>query len=635
MPKIISCQSFILICFFGTSLFAQTPFSQRMATTIMALHPDSIAVKESKPARWDYEQGLVLKAFERLWLRTGDAQYFRYIQKDIDRFVGEDGSIRTYEMAEYNIDNVTAGRALLLLFQETKKEKYQKAAFLLRQQLQTQPRTQEKGFWHKKKYPNQMWLDGLYMAEPFYAEFSQLFNQPENFDDIALQFQLIEKHLIDPKTGLLYHGYDESRQQKWANAKTGCSPHFWGRALGWYGMALVDVLDYFPEKHPQRPLLIVYLNRLMTAVVKFQDAPSGCWYQIIDQGKRKGNYLEASASCMFVYALAKGVRRGYLTPPYLSIAQKGYAGILKNCIETSANGLIHLNKTVSVGGLGGTPYRDGSYEYYLSEPIKKDDLKGVAPFIMASLEMETAVENALGRGKTVGLDYFFNHEFRKNKTGQMERFHYTWEDKTDSGFCWWGATFQDYGAKLTTITDAPTAQNLKNVDVYIVVDPDTPKETAQPNYIERPHVEAINNWVKQGGTLVLLANDSANVELPHFNQLAQAFGISFNNKSRNMVQNNIYEQGKVLIPENHFIFKSVKKVFIKEYCTLSVKAPAEAVISDGNDVVMAVAKVGKGRVFVLGDPWLYNEYVNGKRLPNEYENFKAAQNLAKWLLKTN
>ena len=634
MNRIIPLQSFLLICFLSVTLLAQTPFSERMSATVMALHRDSIAVKEGKPARWDYEQGLVLKAFEQVWLRTSDAHYFRYIQKDIDRFVGEDGSIRTYEMDEFNIDNVTAGRALLLLFQETKKEKYRKAAFLLRQQLQIQPRTQEKGFWHKKKYPNQMWLDGLYMAEPFYAEWSQVFNQPENFDDIALQFQLIEEHLIDPKTGLLYHGYDESRQQKWANAKTGCSPHFWGRAMGWYGMALVDALDYFPKNHPKRAQLVGYLNRLMKGVVKFQDAQSGCWYQIVDQGKRKGNYLEASASCMFVYALAKGVRMNYLAATYLPIAQKGYAGILKNFVQNDANGFIHLTKTVSVGGLGGTPYRDGSYEYYLSEPLKKDDLKGVAPFIMASVEIEIAAENAVGKVKTVGLDYFFNHEFRKNKEGITERFHYTWEDKTDSGFWWWGTVFQDYQAKLTTITEAPTAQNLKNVDVYIVVDPDTPKETAQPNYVERPHVEAISEWVRQGGTLVLLANDSANVELPHFNQLAREFGITFNNKSRNMVQNNIYEQGKVLIPENHFIFKSVKKVFVKEYCTLSVTAPAEAVISDGSEVVMAVAKVGKGRVFALGDPWLYNEYVNGKRLPKEYENFKAAKDLAQWLLKT-
>ena len=632
MQKVSALIAFGFVLILDQVSTAQKPYSEQMAATVLAIHPDSITVKEGKPARWDYEQGLVLKSLERVWQRTGNGQYFRYIQKDIDRFVGEDGVIRTYEADEYNIDNVTAGRALLLLYEETRREKYRKAAFSLRQQLRTQPRTKANGFWHKKKYPNQMWLDGLYMAEPFYAQFSQQFGQLENFDDIVYQFQLIEKQLLDKKTGLLYHGHDESRQQKWANPQTGCSPHFWGRAIGWYGMALVDVLDYFPANHHERPQLVAYLNRLMAALVKYQDSESGCWYQIIDQGKRAGNYLEASATSMFVYTLAKGVRMGYLPKMYLPIAQKGYAGILKKFVETDANGLIHLNKTVNVGGLGGEPYRDGSYEYYLSEPIKKDDLKGVAPFIMASVEIETAADLALRNTKTVALDYFFNHEFRKNKEGQSERFHYTWEDKTDSGFWWWGRIFQDYQATLTAITAAPDAQNLKNTDVYIIVDPDTPKETPAPNYIEKQHITAISQWVQSGGTLMLMANDSANVELTHFNQLANAFGITFTNKNRNMVKNDQYEQGSVPIPPKHFIFKSVKKVFVKEFCTLLVSPPAQAAISDNGDVVMAVAKVGKGRVFVIGDPWLYNEYVSGKRLPYEFENFKAAKDLAQWLL---
>lgn len=471
------------------------------------------------------------------------------------------------------------------------------------------------------------------MAQPFYAEFSQTFGQPENFDDIVYRFQLIEHYLIDQKTGLLYHGYDESRQQKWANAQTGCSPHFWGRAMGWYGMALVDVLDYFPAQHPERPQLVVYLNRLMAAVLAYQDAKSGCWYQIIDKASSKGNYLEASATAMFTYALAKGVRQGYLPATYLAKAQKAHAGMLKNFVETDANGFLHVDKTVSVGGLGGEPYRDGSYEYYLSEPIKKDDLKGVGPFILASIEIETTAQPKVGTGKTVGLDYFFNHEFRKNKQEQMERFHYTWEDKTDSGFWWWGNIFKDYGATLRAITDAPTAQNLKNVAVYIIIDADTPKESPVPNYAENQHIAAISAWVKAGGTLVLMANDTANAEIVRFNKLAQAFGIGFTDKNRNTVKNNLYEQGKIPIPDQHFIFKSVKKVFIKEFCTLTVKAPAQAAITDNGDVVMATAKVGKGKVFVIGDPWLYNEYVSGKLLPTEYQNFEATKNLTEWLLK--
>jgi unsaturated rhamnogalacturonyl hydrolase len=507
------------------------------------------------------------------------------------------------------------------------------AADLLRNQLKNQPRTQEGGFWHKKIYPHQMWLDGLYMGEPFYAEYSKAFDEPQNFDDIANQFIWMEKHARDAKTGLLYHGWDESKEQKWANKTTGTSPNFWDRALGWYVMGLLDVLDTFPKDHPKRPELIAIFQRLMPAIVKYQDPKEGCWYQVMDKMDGKGNYLEASGTAMFVYGLAKGVRMGYLDKSFLLSAQKGYQGMLKNFISTDEKGIPHYEKVVLVSGLGGNPYRDGSYEYYLKEPIRRDDLKGVAPFIMASVEMEIVEEQNIGKGKNVGLDYYFNHEFRKNKDGKFERFHYTWEDEKDSGYSLLGNIFKEYGANLKTVPDAPRANNLKGLDVYIIVDPDTKKETESPNFIEKEDVGNIEKWVIAGGTLVMLANDSANVELPHFNQLAKRFGIEFTDKSINMVKNNVYEQGKVLIPENHEIFKDVKKIFVKELSILSVKSPARGIISENGQVIMAVANYGKGRVFALGDPWIYNEYLNGKRLPMEFENFKAAKNLAVWLLK--
>jgi unsaturated rhamnogalacturonyl hydrolase len=286
-----------------------------------------------------------------------------------------------------------------------------------------------------------------------------------------------------------------------------------------------------------------------------------------------------------------------------------------------------------VSGLGGNPYRDGSYEYYLKEPIRRDDLKGVAPFIMASIEMEIATEQSVGKGKNVGLDYYFNHEFRNTKDGKTERFHYTWEDEKDSGYSLLGNIFENYGATLKSVPEAPRANNLKGLDVYIIVDPDNKKETANPNFMAKEDIESIEKWVKAGGTLVMLANDSANVELPHFNQLAKRFGIQFTDKSVNMVKNNVYEQGKVMIPENHPIFKDVKKIFVKELSVLSVKEPAKASVSEGRNVIIGVANVVKGRVFALGDPWIYNEYLNGKRLPMEFENFKAVKNLAVWLLK--
>jgi unsaturated rhamnogalacturonyl hydrolase len=233
-----------------------------------------------------------------------------------------------------------------------------------------------------------MWLDGLYMGAAFLAQYAVAFDEPSLFDDVALQFTLMEKHARDEKTGLLYHGWDESRMQKWADPVTGLSPHFWGRALGWFAMALADTLDYFPPDHPQRDHLIGILNRLMEAVVRYQDPAGGVWYQVVDKPEAEGNYTESSCSAMFVYTLLKSIRKGYISQSYADAAEKGYQGILKNFIEVSPDGQVHLNKGCTVAGLGGNPYRDGSYEYYISERVRTDDAKAVGPFILASLEYE-------------------------------------------------------------------------------------------------------------------------------------------------------------------------------------------------------------------------------------------------------
>src|SRR5947207_9324050 len=390
---------------------AETPsLSERMAATAMTRWANSWETDPARTERWSYEQGVLLKGIENVWLNTADGKYFTFIQHSIHRFVNDDGSIKTYKLEDYNLDNVLNGLVLLMLYKVTEKEKYRKAAALLRQQLKTHPRTSEGGFWHKKIYPSQMWLDGLYMAEPFYAEYAATFHEDADFDDIARQFFLMEAHARNVKTGLLYHGWDESRKQRWANRQTGTSPNFWGRAVGWYAMALVDTLDYFPKDHPQRNSLIAILKRLTVAVERYQDRKSGLWFEVLDQNGTAGNYAEASVSTMFVYALAKGVREGYLPASYLNVAQKGYQGILKQFVETEPNGQVVLKGTVSVGGLGGDPYRDGSYQYYLSEKVVSNDPKGLGAFLLASSEMETAAGKIAGPVRTVTLDYYFNSE---------------------------------------------------------------------------------------------------------------------------------------------------------------------------------------------------------------------------------
>ena len=233
----------------------------------------------------------------------------------------------------------------------------------------------------------QMWLDGLYMGEPFYAQYTATFEGGKSFDDIAKQFELIQLHATDPKTGLLYHAWDESKQMPWANKQTGNSPNFWSRALGWYVMALVDVLDYMPKEHPKQKELVKYLNNACAALAKFQDK-SGLWYQVTDKGSEKGNYLEASGSSMFAYAFAKGANKGYLPAKYKKLANKAFDGLTKVLIKkVDEDGGITLTNCCQVAGLGGTPYRDGSYEYYINERKKDNDPKATGPFILAALEL--------------------------------------------------------------------------------------------------------------------------------------------------------------------------------------------------------------------------------------------------------
>jgi len=613
------------------------PLSQQVAATVMTTWKDSFSL--GSRAKWSYDMGVILKGFEGIWRNTGDVKYYNYILKQMDFFVQDDGTIKTYKPDEYNIDHINNGKLVLLLYRVTQKEKYLKAAKLLRDQLSTHPRTNEGGFWHKEIYPYQMWLDGLYMGAPFYAEYADLMHEDTAFNDVANQFIWMEKHARDAKTGLLYHAWDESKQQKWANKETGLSPLFWARAMGWYATALVDALDWFPGGHPKRKDLIGILNRLVNAIEKVQDPKTGLWLDILNYngpGKEK-NYFEASASSQFVYAVAKGVRKGYLPAAKISIAKKGYNGIIKQFIKveslpaSQAGSQTNLHGTVKVSGLGGNPYRDGSFDYYMSEDVIVNDPKGIGAFLLASNEMEMLPTQGIGKGKTVLLDRYFNSEKRKDVSGAMVYWHYVWNEMSHPGFAGLGHIFNKYGAKLSSLDTDPTADNLKKASVYIIVDPDHIKDNPTPNYVSAKHVKAVSDWVKTGGVLVLMANDSMNCDLAHFNKLSGAFGITFTNKSRNMVKNDEYETG-VVIPNDKQVFKEPYKMYLKEISVLNVKAPAKALVTKESDIVIATAKYGKGAVFAVGDPWLYNEYVDGRKLPAEYQNYKAAEDLVKWLL---
>ena len=380
--------------------FSGTPpleWSVRLADSEMARRGDSLAWKTEGKAKWDYTAGLFALSLLKLNEQVHDPRYVKFSEAAIGSFIAVEGKIQSYKSEEYQLDALNPGKTILELWKLTHQPRYLAAAIKLANQLRVQPRTFDGGFWHKQRYTNQMWLDGIYMASPFYAEYGQLFgnlftNHNYPYDEVAQQLRLIDAHTYDAATGLNYHGWDAAKVQPWANPVTGCSSNFWGRAMGWYAMALVDVLDYFPTNHPARPQIIATLQKLSVGVLKYQDAKTGLWWQVMDQGDRKGNYLEATASAMFVYALAKGVNHGYLTHECVPAIENGYAGIINNLIQSDGEKSWSLTQCCSVAGLGGSPsngkMRDGSFDYYIGEPVVKNDLKGVGPFILAGIEMQ-------------------------------------------------------------------------------------------------------------------------------------------------------------------------------------------------------------------------------------------------------
>ena len=365
---------------------SQFKWSERMALSIIKNYPEAWQIDNHPAPKWDYKIGMILTAYEKLYHQTKKQKYFDYIKGYADKLIDQNGAFQKFDPTDHNIDFINAGKILFNLYDATKEQKYLTALKTLRRQFDDHPRTPSGGFWHKKIYPNQMWLDGLYMGEPFYARYTSTFEGGEKLNDVAHQFELLHDHSFDKKTGLYFHAWDESKQMPWANKTTGTAPHIWLRALGWYGMALVDVLDYFPKDHPKQKLLVQYLNELASAVSKYQDK-SGLWYQVPDLVDRKGNYLEASGSSMIVYFLSKGVHKGYLPVKYETDANNGFNGLITQFIKVDKDGEIHITQVCASAGLGGNPYRDGSFDYYISEKIKVDNSHGLGAFLLASIEV--------------------------------------------------------------------------------------------------------------------------------------------------------------------------------------------------------------------------------------------------------
>lgn len=343
-------------------------------------------IHSGKPSTWNYIDGCMIKAILELYAITKEEKYLTFADNFIDYFVQEDGSIKSYDPEEYNIDNVNAGKTLFDLYKLTGKEKYRKAIDTIYGQVVKQPRTKEGNFWHKLIYPNQVWLDGLYMGQPFYMQYEVEYNDAKNCRDSYEQFMNVHRLLRDEKTGLYYHAYDSSKEMFWCDKETGLSKNFWLRALGWYAMALIDTMDVMPSSMTEEKanMNAIYKD-LIDSMLKYQDE-SGMWYQVADKGEIAPNYLETSGTAIFAYAIMKSVRMGYLPEEYFQYGYKAFKGTCDKYLSEE-NGELQLDGICLVAGLGGKEMRDGSFEYYMREPVVKNEAKGVAPLILAYIEV--------------------------------------------------------------------------------------------------------------------------------------------------------------------------------------------------------------------------------------------------------
>ena len=365
------------------------PYSVRMVRSEIKRAPEAAYLdNQGGEYKWNYTTGLELRSILAVSRAYDIPEFDAYVRAWYDGILDENGNIGgKYDLKKHNLDHICPARTLVSLYQLTPDSRYAAAIETAHRQLEEQPRTEAGAFWHKEVYPGQVWLDGLYMAEPFYAVYGNITRQDEIFDDVVTQFMVAAEKTYDPATGLFRHAWDETRSMFWADPVTGQSSHCWGRALGWYTMALVEVLPFFPESHPGKAELQGVLEGILATLPKYADPETGMWYQVLDCPGREGNYLEATCSAMFTFAYLRAAREGYAIPD--SVDPKAlYERLVKKFIREDADGTLNLTDCCAVAGLGGKENRSGTFDYYIHERIIENDPKGVGPFIWASLEYE-------------------------------------------------------------------------------------------------------------------------------------------------------------------------------------------------------------------------------------------------------
>ena len=347
-------------------------------------------IKHGKPAAWNYIDGCMMTSLYQIYKQSGDKKYLDFIDNFIDYYVDDEGNIRGYDRETFNLDNINEGRVLFDLYRETGKEKYKLAIEHLYHQIEKQPRTHIGNFWHKQIYPNQVWLDGLYMAQVFYTRYETEFNRGANYYDIVRQFRNVYNNMYDKEKKLYYHGWDYSKEAFWSDPETGLSKSFWLRAIGWYTVGLVDALSYMDTSAPNlKAELITTFRKTIEGLEQYIDKNKKMFWQVVDQGGREGNYLETSGSAMIAYAMMKGARLGYVDRRFAAVGEEVFNGICNEYL-TETDGELNRGGLCLMAGLGPETNvkRDGTYEYYISEPVVENDAKGTGPFVMAYTEIK-------------------------------------------------------------------------------------------------------------------------------------------------------------------------------------------------------------------------------------------------------
>jgi unsaturated rhamnogalacturonyl hydrolase len=556
---------------------------------------------------WDEETGLQLDGLDDVWYSTANGDYFRYGKGRVDDYLSVgDSDNRTAS----ELDSALLGRQLLLLYRVTLDAKYYRAAARIRERIAAGCDISSAGSSVSRS-------EVPCTGQPFLAEYASVFQEPRDFAGITRSFKKWDEMAHPP-----------AEEEETAVADSGAL------AIARQAMALVDSLSYYPQEDLGRPELIAMLNRIATEVVHHQDGETELFDELPRSTRSKHHLALATAECLLVYSLAKGARLGYLPERDSSHAQLAWQGVLKHFVQQNPDGVVTVTDGSLHSALSG-PDEENSPGPQPPLRISNKEGASLGALLLAATEIGLAPTAVSAHGETVMLDAWYNSQRRTNAAGLSEFFHYKWSDLSNSGYALLGHIFQSYGAMKETLYSAPTQSNLAKAQFYIIASPDIPIKNPNPNYMTDHDAEEIAAWVKNGGVLVLMENDAPNADVPHLNLLADRFGIHFDEVLHHHIVGEHVEDGRIPVAAGGPVFHHPHTLYMKDTCAISLREPAIALLRDRGDVVMATAKYGRGTVFAAVDPWLYNEYTDGRNNPqiyNQFDNFAGGKELVQWLL---